>query len=172
MNESESFELDVIARRNLLVGENLWMVGRAARWAKRRLPLTIEFDDLYQSAFLGLQEAAVHFDPALGVPFESYARKRVYGPPSIHSALGDHLKAAINDHFKTGQRSRGQDMKLFYRAGGSLGKLFVIFRLVSLPTSGRAYGVFAFLHRKVLFWFWRGRTREAPRGLRACALGW
>jgi YhcG PDDEXK nuclease domain len=47
-------------------------------------------------------------------------------------------KAAINDHFKTGQRNRGQDMKLFYRAGGSLGKLFVIFRLASLPTSGRA----------------------------------
>jgi hypothetical protein len=29
-------------------------------------------------------------------------------------------------------------MKLFYRAGGSLGKLFFIPRLASLPTSGRA----------------------------------
>src|ERR1700719_4831165 len=47
-------------------------------------------------------------------------------------------KAAINDHFKTGQRNRGQDMKLFYRAGGSLGKLFLILLLLSLPTSGRA----------------------------------
>jgi len=28
-------------------------------------------------------------------------------------ALGEHLKPAINDHFKTGQRSRTQDMKLF-----------------------------------------------------------
>jgi hypothetical protein len=32
-------------------------------------------------------------------------------------------KPAINDHFKTGQRSRTQDMKLFYRVGGSSGKL-------------------------------------------------
>jgi hypothetical protein len=37
-------------------------------------------------------------------------------------------KPAICDHFKTGQRSRGQDMKLFYRAGGSAGKfLFISF---------------------------------------------
>jgi len=28
-------------------------------------------------------------------------------------------KPAIDDHFKTGQRSRTQDMKLFYRTGGS-----------------------------------------------------
>jgi hypothetical protein len=31
-------------------------------------------------------------------------------------------KPAICDHFKTGQRSRGQDMKLFYRAGAGSGK--------------------------------------------------
>jgi hypothetical protein len=35
-------------------------------------------------------------------------------------------KPAIYDHFKTGQRSRAQDMKLFYRAGGSWGKLLLI----------------------------------------------
>ena len=34
-------------------------------------------------------------------------------------------KPAINDHFKTGQRSRAQDMKLFYRAGGSSSKLIL-----------------------------------------------
>jgi hypothetical protein len=31
-------------------------------------------------------------------------------------------KPAICDHFKTGQRSRGQDMKLFYRADAGSGK--------------------------------------------------
>jgi CheY-like chemotaxis protein len=35
-------------------------------------------------------------------------------------------KPAICDHFKTGQRSRAQDMKLFYRAGTSSGKFFSI----------------------------------------------
>jgi hypothetical protein len=34
-------------------------------------------------------------------------------------------KPAINDHLKTGQRSRAQDMKLFYRAGGSSGNLLL-----------------------------------------------
>ena len=37
--------------------------------------------------------------------------------PSVITA-----KPAICDHFKTGQRSRGQDMKLFYRAGAGSGK--------------------------------------------------
>jgi hypothetical protein len=35
-------------------------------------------------------------------------------------------KPAIYDHFKTGQRSRAQDMKLFYRAGASSGKFISI----------------------------------------------
>jgi len=35
-------------------------------------------------------------------------------------------KPAIRDHFKTGQRSLAQDMKLFYRAGASSGKCFSI----------------------------------------------
>jgi len=50
-------------------------------------------------------------------------------------------KPAIYDHFKTGQRSRTQDMKLFYRAGGSLSKLFLIsfytHHARSRPTGGR-----------------------------------
>ena len=35
-------------------------------------------------------------------------------------------KPVICDHFKTGQRSGAQDMKLFYRAGTSSGKFFSI----------------------------------------------
>jgi hypothetical protein len=50
-------------------------------------------------------------------------------------------KPAINDHFKTGQRSRTQDMKLFYRDDGSLSKLFLIsfytHHAQSRPTGGR-----------------------------------
>ena len=60
-------------------------------------------------------------------------------------------KPAIYDHFKTGQRSRTQDMKLFYRAGGSSGKLFLIFlthHAPSRPAGGRkCFGVVAFLSR-------------------------
>jgi hypothetical protein len=64
-----------------------------------------------------------------------YEGKRVYITSVITS------KPAINDHFKTGQRSRTQDMKLFYRAEGISGKLFLILLLThrapSRPTGGR-----------------------------------
>jgi RNA polymerase sigma factor (sigma-70 family) len=79
MNDNESGHGDVIARRNLLFGGHLWMVRRAAVWARRRLPMNIEFDDIYQSASLGLLEAAGRFDPTFGQPFKDYASKRVYG---------------------------------------------------------------------------------------------
>jgi len=35
---------------------------------------------------------------------------------------------AICDHFKSGQRSRTQDMKLFYRAGAGSGKFGFVSR--------------------------------------------
>jgi len=55
------------------------MARYAARWAKRRLPRQIDFWDLFQSATLGLIDAAIHFDFSRGTPFRIYARKRVYG---------------------------------------------------------------------------------------------
>lgn len=57
----------------------LCLARRAARWAKRRLPAWIEFDDILQCARLGLVEAARRFDPDRGTPFFVYARKHVYG---------------------------------------------------------------------------------------------
>jgi hypothetical protein len=74
-------------------------------------------------------------------------------------------KPAIYDHFKTGQRSRTQDMKLFYRAGGSLSKLFLISFYThparSRPTGGAGMLLF-FLHRKIWFWFY-GVAETKPR---------
>jgi hypothetical protein len=49
-------------------------------------------------------------------------------------------KPAIYDHFKTGQRSRTQDMKLFYLADGSSGKLFLILFLTHRAPSRPAGG--------------------------------
>jgi len=61
---------------------------------------------------------------------------RDYAWPSVNTS-----KPAINDHFKTGQRSRTQDMKLFYRAEATSGKLFLIslltHRAPSRPEGGR-----------------------------------
>lgn len=49
MNENEFCQIDAFARRNILVHANLSMVRRVALRARRRLPRSIEFDDLYQS---------------------------------------------------------------------------------------------------------------------------
>jgi hypothetical protein len=52
---------------------------------------------------------------------ESAGREaRKDAPSTVASVIT--AKPAICDHFKTGQRSRGQDMKLFYRAGAGSGK--------------------------------------------------
>ena len=50
-----------------------------AKRASRRLPKTVEFDDLVSLGYLGLVEAAERFDPHQGTPFEAYARRRVFG---------------------------------------------------------------------------------------------
>jgi hypothetical protein len=63
-------------------------------------------------------------------------------------------KPAIYDHFKTGQRSRAQDMKLFYRAGGSWSKLLLISSKTHVlrPDQREGAGMLLFfLHRKVWF---------------------
>src|ERR1019366_3359498 len=63
-------------------------------------------------------------------------RQSVPGATAAHQLSGCRNQAsvitskpAINDHFKTGQGSRTQDMKLFYRAEGISGKLFLILLL-------------------------------------------
>jgi hypothetical protein len=40
----------------------------------------------------------------------------------VHLASVITSNPAISDHFKSGQRSRAQDMRLFYRAGAGSGK--------------------------------------------------
>jgi hypothetical protein len=85
----------------------------------------------------------------------------VASPPSVITP-----KPAINDHFKTGQRSRAQDMKLFYREGGTAGKLLVISfseRIMLRPDQreGAEYSCFPFIGR---FGFGRVAGAKPPRG--------
>jgi len=97
MNENDSEKSAELSRRNLMAESHLGLARRAACRAKRRLPSSIEFDDLYQSAALGLLQAANRYDPTRGTPFEQYAWKRVCGAAfnafrgqryRAHSALG------------------------------------------------------------------------------------
>ncbi len=74
------------AARNELVCSNLALARAAARRARNLVPRTEPTDDLVSIATIALIEAAQEFDPNrrepghVGpVPFEAYARKRVFG---------------------------------------------------------------------------------------------
>src|SRR5205085_12692275 len=63
------------------VEQHLPYVRRLARRVSRqtRGATAVDFDDLVQVGALGLLEAAGRFDPAYGVSFKTFAKKRVLG---------------------------------------------------------------------------------------------
>jgi len=71
----------------------------AAR-AARRAPASVELDDLVAAGTEGLIQAAQRFDEAAGVPFASFAQRRVQG------AILDVLRA--EDHLSRADRRRAR----------------------------------------------------------------
>ena len=80
--------LSVAAQR--LAEDNLHVVDRIAATIAKRLPKSIDPEDLVQSGRVGLLDAAARFDPSRGVKFETYC------PGRIHGAIMDWLRD--NDH--------------------------------------------------------------------------
>jgi RNA polymerase sigma factor FliA len=76
------------------------MIRMLARKIHRRLPPNVEIDDLYAAGLVGLWEAYGKFDPAMNVPFNSFAQFRVNG------AILDSLRA--NDWAPRRLRSEGR----------------------------------------------------------------
>ncbi len=66
-------------QRNARAESNLDLVRKIALFLMKRLPASIEYDDLYQSGCIGLLRAAELYDPSTGVPFRVYASTRVKG---------------------------------------------------------------------------------------------
>jgi|GEM_PF-6016923 len=69
-----------------LVENHLWLVGNIARKWRRRIPPSVEFDDLTQAGYMGLINAAQRFDAAKGT-FRLLATYRVHG------AIVDYLRS-------------------------------------------------------------------------------
>lgn len=65
--------------RDRLVMAHLPLVKILAQRLSQRLPSQVEFNELVSVGVLGLIEAANRYEPALGVPFEAFARRRVHG---------------------------------------------------------------------------------------------
>ena len=73
--------------RDSLVMENLSVVGMVVRRLARKLPPSVEIDDVQSAGILGLMDAAQKFDPSRGARFRTYAELRVQG------AILDYLRS-------------------------------------------------------------------------------
>ncbi|MFB3908842.1 MAG: sigma-70 family RNA polymerase sigma factor [Candidatus Eisenbacteria bacterium] len=67
------------ATRNLLLDQYLGLVHHAARDLAKRLPATLELEDLVSAGTIGLVQALESFDPARGLAFSSFAVPRIRG---------------------------------------------------------------------------------------------
>ncbi|MEM6929104.1 MAG: RNA polymerase sigma factor FliA [Myxococcota bacterium] len=65
--------------RNAIVTRHYALVQRIARQIHGRLPQSVELDDLVSVGVVGLIESIARFNPARGVPFDTYARHRIRG---------------------------------------------------------------------------------------------
>lgn len=73
MNRNEETQSDSISRRNLLVEKHL-PIARCVAWRViRNVPPNVEYQDVFQTAAVGLIHAAEHYSPSLGIPPAAYA---------------------------------------------------------------------------------------------------
>lgn len=70
---------DDLETRDKLVMEHVGMVKAMASRLAHRLPSQVEVSELISVGVLGLIDAAGRFKPALGVPFDAFARRRIHG---------------------------------------------------------------------------------------------
>jgi RNA polymerase sigma factor for flagellar operon FliA len=64
---------------NQLVLAHVGLVKALASRLAQRIPSHIELSELVSVGMMGLVEAARRYQPALGVPFDAFARRRVHG---------------------------------------------------------------------------------------------
>jgi RNA polymerase sigma factor FliA len=67
------------ADRDALVIQHVGLVKAMAHRLAQRLPSQVEMTDLISVGVLGLIDAAGRYRPAMGVPFDAFARRRVQG---------------------------------------------------------------------------------------------
>ena len=65
--------------RDALVLAHVGLVKALAHRLRRRLPSQVELSELVSVGVLGLIDAASRYQPALGVPFDAFARQRIHG---------------------------------------------------------------------------------------------
>lgn len=74
------------------------LVRQIARRLVRRLPASIEVDDLTQVGMIGLADALTRFDPAAGQPIEAFASRRITGAMTDMLRAGDWAPRGLRQH--------------------------------------------------------------------------
>src|SRR5262245_29957225 len=67
------------ALRDELVLAHVDLVKALAHRLRRRLPAQLDVSELVGAGVIGLIDAASRYEPALGVPFDAFARRRIQG---------------------------------------------------------------------------------------------
>jgi RNA polymerase sigma factor for flagellar operon FliA len=94
--------------REWLVLAHMEDVRQVARSILRRLPASVQLDDLIQAGCIGLIDAAKRFSPCRNLPFRQYARIRITG------AIFDSLRELdwATRHFRTRQQKLDNAIRL------------------------------------------------------------
>src|SRR3989475_1851746 len=83
----------------------LSLVIPIARSFQKRLPASVDFDDLVGAGNLGLVEAARRFDPARGASFGAFAQHRIRGAITDSLRRIDPVSRCLRSQQKTAERA-------------------------------------------------------------------
>lgn len=123
MTATASMTADLTAR-NQRVLDHYPMVRAIAYRIHRRLPRSVDVDDLISAGTAGLLEAVERYESSQSVPFESYARFRVQGaivdalraqdwvPRSVRRKADELDRTQVNLREKLGRSPNREEMSL------------------------------------------------------------
>lgn len=87
------------AERDRVIVDHVPLVRTIAGRLARRLPSSVDVDELVSVGTVGLIDAIDRFDPERGVPFKSYAEIRVRGSMVDHLRESDFVPRAVRRKF-------------------------------------------------------------------------
>jgi RNA polymerase sigma factor for flagellar operon FliA len=127
----------VVADRDDMVRELMWLVKCVARSVAENLPQSVDVEDLIGAGTIGLIQAVENYDPARGANLETYARHRIKGAIFDELRRGDRLPQATRAKLKkverameTLERKTGRyptDDEIALEAGLEAGEIPVLF---------------------------------------------
>lgn len=91
--------------RDQIILDHIGFVKYIAKKMLRKMPPTVELDDLIQSGFLGLIDAIDKFDPKRDVSFLSYSSHRIKGSMLDYLRSMDYLSRNHREKVKAGTMS-------------------------------------------------------------------